>query len=159
MRKRAISWALTASMVLSMLSGFIPGQKAYAADSSKKTGKTVVETEIDESTYKALGLSTDIDKSKAAVPYDKDNISTFAEVNEVYVAANGNYRNKYTVRDGFDRIGDFKDRTTKVNSSLGNLYGAYGFYDLGKDNVKVEHGGSGDSNISSNMGKCSKKGQ
>lgn len=26
MRKRAISWALTASMVLSMLSGFIPGQ-------------------------------------------------------------------------------------------------------------------------------------
>ena len=67
-------------MVLSMLSGFIPGQKAYAADSSKKTGKTVVETEIDESTYKALGLSTDIDKSKAAVPYDKDNISTFAEV-------------------------------------------------------------------------------
>ena len=56
MRKRAISWALTASMVLSMLSGFIPGQKAYAADSSKKTGKTVVETEIDESTYKALGL-------------------------------------------------------------------------------------------------------
>ena len=41
MRKRAISWALTASMVLSMLSGFIPGQKAYAADSSKKTGKTV----------------------------------------------------------------------------------------------------------------------
>lgn len=157
MRKRAISWALTASMVLSMLSGFIPGQKAYAADSSKKTGKTVVETEIDESTYKALGLSTDIDKSKAAVPYDKDNISTFAEVNEVYVAANGNYRNKYTVRDGFDRIGDFKDRTTKVNSSLGNLYGAYGFYDLGEDNVKVEHGGSGDSNISSNMGNVLKK--
>lgn len=157
MRKRAISWALTASMALSMLSGFIPGQKAYAADSSKKTGKTVVETEIDESTYKALGLSTDIDKSKAAVPYDKDNISTFAEVNEVYVAANGNYRNKYTVRDGFDRIGDFKDRTTKVNSSLGNLYGAYGFYDLGKDNVKVEHGGSGDSNISSNMGNVLKK--
>lgn len=144
-------------MVLSMLSGFIPGQKAYAADSSKKTGKTVVETEIDESTYKALGLSTDIDKSKAAVPYDKDNISTFAEVNEVYVAANGNYRNKYTVRDGFDRIGDFKDRTTKVNSSLGNLYGAYGFYDLGEDNVKVEHGGSGDSNISSNMGNVLKK--
>ena len=35
MRKSAISWALTASMVLSMLSGFIPGQKAYAADSSK----------------------------------------------------------------------------------------------------------------------------
>lgn len=157
MRKRAISWALTASMVLSMLSGFIPGQKAYAADSSKKTGKTVVETEIDESTYKALGLSTDIDKSKAAVPYDKDNISTFAEVNEVYVAANGNYRNKYTVRDGFDRIGDFKDRTTKVNSSLGNLYGAYGFYDLGEDNVKVEHGGSRDSNISSNMGNVLKK--
>lgn len=157
MRKRAISWALTASMVISMLSGFIPGQKAYAADSSKKTGKTVVETEIDESTYKALGLSTDIDKSKAAVPYDKDNISTFAEVNEVYVAANGNYRNKYTVRDGFDRIGDFKDRTTKVNSSLGNLYGAYGFYDLGEDNVKVEHGGSGDSNISSNMGNVLKK--
>ena len=157
MRKRAISWALTASMVLSMLSGFIPGQKAYAADSSKKTGKTVVETEIDESTYKALGLSTDIDKSKAAVPYDKDNISTFAEVNEVYVAANGNYRNKYTVRDGFDRIGDFKDRTTKVNSSLGNLYGAYGFYDLGEDNVKVEHGGSGDSHISSNMGNVLKK--
>ena len=157
MRKRAISWALTASMVLSMLSGFIPGQKAYAADSSKKTGKTVVEAEIDESTYKALGLSTDIDKSKAAVPYDKDNISTFAEVNEVYVAANGNYRNKYTVRDGFDRIGDFKDRTTKVNSSLGNLYGAYGFYDLGEDNVKVEHGGSGDSNISSNMGNVLKK--
>lgn len=157
MRKRAISWALTASMVLSMLSGFIPGQKAYAADRSKKTGKTVVETEIDESTYKALGLSTDIDKSKAAVPYDKDNISTFAEVNEVYVAANGNYRNKYTVRDGFDRIGDFKDRTTKVNSSLGNLYGAYGFYDLGEDNVKVEHGGSGDSNISSNMGNVLKK--
>lgn len=157
MRKRAISWALTASMVLSMLSGFIPGQKAYAADSSKKTGKTVVETEIDESTYKALGLSTDIDKSKAAVPYDKDNISTFAEVNEVYVAANGNYRNKYTVRDGFDRIGDFKNRTTKVNSNLGNLYGAYGFYDLGKDNVKVEHGGSGDSNISSNMGNVLKK--
>lgn len=157
MRKRAISWALTASMVLSMLSGFIPRQKAYAADSSKKTGKTVVETEIDESTYKALGLSTDIDKSKAAVPYDKDNISTFAEVNEVYVAANGNYRNKYTVRDGFDRIGDFKDRTTKVNSSLGNLYGAYGFYDLGEDNVKVEHGGSGDSNISSNMGNVLKK--
>lgn len=157
MRKRAISWALAASMVLSMLSGFIPGQKAYAADSSKKTGKTVVETEIDESTYKALGLSTDIDKSKAAVPYDKDNISTFAEVNEVYVAANGNYRNKYTVRDGFDRIGDFKDRTTKVNSSLGNLYGAYGFYDLGEDNVKVEHGGSGDSNISSNMGNVLKK--
>lgn len=157
MRKRAISWALTASMVLSMLSGFIPGQKAYAADSSKKTGKMVVETEIDESTYKALGLSTDIDKSKAAVPYDKDNISTFAEVNEVYVAANGNYRNKYTVRDGFDRIGDFKDRTTKVNSSLGNLYGAYGFYDLGEDNVKVEHGGSGDSNISSNMGNVLKK--
>lgn len=157
MRKRAISWALTASMVLSMLSRFIPGQKAYAADSSKKTGKTVVETEIDESTYKALGLSTDIDKSKAAVPYDKDNISTFAEVNEVYVAANGNYRNKYTVRDGFDRIGDFKDRTTKVNSSLGNLYGAYGFYDLGEDNVKVEHGGSGDSNISSNMGNVLKK--
>ena len=157
MRKRAISWALTASMVLSMLSGFIPGQKAYAADSSKKTGKTVVETEIDESTYKALGLSTDIDKSKAAVPYDTDNISTFAEVNEVYVAANGNYRNKYTVRDGFDRIGDFKDRTTKVNSSLGNLYGAYGFYDLGEDNVKVEHGGSGDSNISSNMGNVLKK--
>ena len=89
MRKRAISWALTASMVLSMLSGFIPGQKAYAADSSKKTtGKTVVETEIDESTYKSSGSQHRYrQKSKAAVPYDKDNISTFAEVNEVYVAA------------------------------------------------------------------------
>ena len=60
MRKRAISWALTASMVLSMLSGFIPGQKAYAADSSKKTGKTVVETEIDESTFTKLWVSAPI---------------------------------------------------------------------------------------------------
>lgn len=103
MRKRAISWALTASMVLSMLSGFIPGQKHTRRTARRKQARRWSRQRL-TSTYKALGLSTDIDKSKAAVPYDKDNISTFAEVNEVYVAANGNYRNKYTVRDGFDRI-------------------------------------------------------
>ena len=155
MRKRVLSFALAASMTLSLLSGFAPGVKAYAADDdSGNTGSQVKQREIDSATYKDLNLNLTVDESEAAVPYSETGVTSLVTGNEIYVEANGRNGNKYTVRDGFDRWQDRSevfDRKSDINDDWGNLDGAYDYYDI-SPNIKGKKGGTIGSKLSSNRG-------
>lgn len=161
MRKRVLSFALAASMMLSLLSGFAPGAKAYAADADTGNASSQEkQKEIDSATYRDLNLNLTVDESEAAVPYSETNITSLVTGNEIYVEANGRRGNVYTVRDGFDRWqsrGEVFGRDSDISDSWGNLDGAYDYYDI-SPNIKGKKGGTIGSKLSSNRGNSLSKG-
>lgn len=148
-------------MALSLLSGFAPGTKAYAADADAgNAGSQAKQREIDSATYKDLNLNLTVDESEAAVPYSETNITSLVTGNEIYVESNGRNGNVYTVRDGFDRWqsrGEVFGRDSDIRDDWGNLDGAYDYYDI-SPNIKGSKGGTIGSKLSSNRGNSLSKG-
>lgn len=142
MKKRSISLLLCLTMVFSLLPGLSP--RAAAADTAK--GK-----EIDQSTYDAMGLTLDADAAakELTAPYSTTQTTQAFSAREVYVAANGASGNRYTLRDGFDRM---ETRNADISDGSGNLDGAYGFYGISSGDINLENGNSLGSKLSSNRG-------
>ncbi|MGN0394851.1 MAG: fibronectin type III domain-containing protein, partial [Coprococcus sp.] len=146
MRKRVVSVALAASMVFSLFAGVsLPG-KTYAA--SAKSSSSL--RDIDEDTYGELGLSLKVDEDAAPVPYSESNATKLAAGQEIYVAANGIGNNRYTVRDGFDTINEYRYRSSDRSDEYGELDGAYDYYQDVNNSVPSYYGGTTASKISSN---------
>ena len=95
--------------------------------------------EITEKTYNQLGLTLDMDAGldkREPIITNGENGAPLYSAREVYVAANGNDDNKYSVRNGFNKLLDKEKDTTDVTSGSGKVFGAYGYWDINK---KSEH--------------------
>lgn len=146
MRKRVLSIALAASMVFSLFTGVSLPVKTYAADAKSSSNLR----DIDENTYGELGLSLKVDEDAAPVPYSETNTTKMAAGQEIYVAANGENNNRYTVRDGFDTIDRHNNRSADLKDRYGELDGAYDYYGDVNHSIPTSYGGTTASKISSN---------
>ena len=141
MRKRLLSLLLAAAMLASMLPAMtLP---ASAAETTEK--------EIDQSTYEALGLNLYSDEDTAAnsvtAPFKEDGVATSIAAREVYVALNAAHGNRYTLRDGLDKVDPYTHDNTREQHS-----GAYAFYGGSPSSIKAENGNTVYSGLSSNTG-------
>ena len=141
MRKRLLSLLLAAAMLASMLPAMtLP---ALAAETTEK--------EIDQSTYEALGLNLYSNEEVAAnsvtAPFKEDGVATSIAAREVYVALNAAHGNRYTLRDGLDKVDPYTHDNTRDQHS-----GAYAFYGGSPSSIKAENGNTVSSGLSSNKG-------
>ena len=141
MRKRLLSLLLAAAMLASMLPAMtLP---ASAAETTEK--------EIDQSTYEALGLNLYSNEEVAAnsvtAPFKEDGVATSIAAREVYVALNAAHGNRYTLRDGLDKVDPYTHDNTRDQHS-----GAYAFYGGSPSSISSGNGNTVYSGLSSNTG-------
>lgn len=94
--------------------------------------------EITETTYDQLGLELNekagMDKDEPIITNGANGTPVYA-AREIYAAANGSKNNRYTVRNGFNKLLDEEidaDNTTvgDEDDSTGKMYGAYQYWDI-----------------------------
>ena len=113
-------------------------------------------TDMDESDYAMLGLTTNEDMPDMVPPYPVDKATDFLVHNEVYLAANGAHGNYYYLRDELNNlVGPGSE--DHVEDDYGSIRGAYMFYqDINKfddGNVdEYDNGGGTYSYLSDNRG-------
>lgn len=84
--------------------------------------------------YSSLGLTTtglDEEAATENAPYDaheEGSTTTLLTMDDVYVAANGQRSNTYTLRSRLNRLDD-SERDTVIQDDYGIMVGAYKFYD------------------------------
>lgn len=142
MKRKMISVLLCLCMVLSLLP-----VSALAADepSGGEAASTETQDASDQSTYDELGLKTNASSEDTLSPYG-ESTNQLMTGSEVYLAANGEYGNCYTLRSGMDRVGGgyydkynghnhddfFKDNANNNKEGCGFLYGGYEFYNISR---------------------------
>jgi hypothetical protein len=142
MKKRILSLALCLCLVLTLLptATLAAGNGSGDADTAAATADAA-----DQSTYDALGLTTNASADDTVSPYG-ESTSQLMTGSEVYLTANGEYGNCYTLRNGMDRMGgaleekyngnDRKDfeynNADDAQKGCGALYGGYEFYNISR---------------------------
>jgi len=113
-----------------------PQEVSEVTSSSKPTtdeadGNTSDEG-ITEDVYNQLGLPIDtsvgMDTMEPIVTSGTNGASVYS-AREIYSAANGSKGNRYTVRDGFNKLIDNPDDNTDINEN-GKMVGAYKYWDI-----------------------------
>ena len=133
MKKRALSWLLALTMLLTL-----------APQASAEESKT--ETKLSANTYSALGLSRNVDTSalpKGQQPYGKaepGNTVATNVINELYVNFNGSIHYGWSVLDNLTM--QYKDGEGIDWTSSDNFYGAMGYWRPNQQTVKYSTGSS-----------------
>ncbi len=152
-QKRMVSIVLVLCMIISLLSnvGMTAQATEYQVSEVPKLNDTNVkasttsannneneDAEITKQTYEALGLNLNENIGKdSPEPINTNGRKRATVVNsarEIYAAANGSEGNRYTIRDGFNKMGE--DRvwdTTDISNGNGTMYGAYNYWDINKN--------------------------
>ncbi len=175
LRKRMISILLVMCMIVSLLSNVgITAQateyqvsersekidtnvKAAAKAGESNDGSTDVE--ITKQTYEDLGLELNENiGNNVPEPINtngRNNPTVVNSAREIYAAANGSKGNRYTLRNGFNKMGE--DRvwdTTDISDSNGTMYGAYKYWDINNsDDLEGKSGKTHYSQLSENDNK------
>ncbi|MBE5941483.1 MAG: hypothetical protein E7264_02965 [Lachnospiraceae bacterium] len=175
LRKRMISSLLVMCMIVSLLSNVgITAQateyqvsersekidtnvKAAAKAGESNDGSTDVE--ITKQTYEDLGLELNENiGNNVPEPINtngRNNPTVVNSAREIYAAANGSKGNRYTLRNGFNKMGE--DRvwdTTDISDSNGTMYGAYKYWDINNsDDLEGKSGNTHYSQLSENDNK------
>lgn len=135
MKKRALSWLLALTMLLTLAPQALPTW-ASAAGTDESGSKT--ETKLSANTYSALGLSRDVDTSalpKGQQPYGKaepGNTVATNVINELYVNFNGSIHYGWSILDKLTM--EYKTGISDWTSS-DNFYGAMGYWRPGQQTV------------------------
>ena len=145
MKKRALSWLLALTMLLTLAPQTLPVW-ASAAGTDESESKT--ETKLSANTYSALGLSRDVNPeqqglSKEKQPYGKAKVgNTVATnvINELYVNFNGSIHYGWSILDNIPM--EFKDGQNISWNSPDNFHGAMGFWRPGQQGVHYKDGAS-----------------
>ena len=132
MKKRALSWLLALTMLLTLAPQTLP---VWASATEEKSNTaTQTESKLSANTYSALGLSRTIDENQkpSGQPYGNGDVgSTIATnvINELYVNFNGSIHYGWSILDKLtmqctDQAGD--NWTNKENSQGAMSYWRYG---------------------------------
>ena len=131
MKKRALSWLLALTMLLTLAPQTLP---VWASAEEPNGTATQTESKLSANTYSALGLSRTIDENQkpSGQPYGNGDVgSTIATnvINELYVNFNGSIHYGWSILDKLtmqctDQAGD--NWTNKGNSQGAMSYWRYG---------------------------------
>lgn len=132
MKKRALSWLLALTMLLTLAPQTLPVWASATGEKSNTATQT--ESKLSANTYSALGLSRTIDENQkpSGQPYGNGDVgSTIATnvINELYVNFNGSIHYGWSILDKLtmqctDQAGD--NWTNKGNSQGAMSYWRYG---------------------------------
>lgn len=140
MKKRALSWLLALTMLLTLAPQALPTW-ASAAGTDESGSKT--ETKLSANTYSALGLSRDVDTTgldDGKQPYGKaepGNTVATNVINELYVNFNGSIHYGWSILDKLTM--QYKTNISDWTSS-DNFYGAMDYW---RPNQQPVHYGTG----------------
>ena len=140
MKKRALSWLLALTMLLTLAPQALP---TWASAAGTDESGSSTETKLSANTYSALGLSRDVDTSalpKGQQPYGKakpGNTVATNVINELYVNFNGSIHYGWSILDKLTM--EYKTGISDWTSS-DNFYGAMGYWRPGQQTVHYKNG-------------------
>ena len=142
MKKRALSWLLALTMLLTLAPQTLPVWASATGEKSNTATQT--ESKLSANTYSALGLSRNVADSEKPKdqPYGKAEVgNTIATnvINELYVNFNGSIHYGWSILDNLTM--QYKTNISDWTSS-GNFYGAMGYW---RPNQQTVNYGSGSS--------------
>lgn len=144
MKKRALSWLLALTMLLTLAPQALPTwASAAGTDESGSKTESKTETKLSANTYSALGLSRDVNTSalpKGQQPYGKaepGNTVATNVINELYVNFNGSIHYGWSILDKLTM--EYKTGISDWTSS-DNFYGAMGYWRPGQQTVHYKNG-------------------
>ena len=143
MKKRALSWLLALTMLLTLAPQALP---TWASAAGTDESGSTTETKLSANTYSALGLSRDVNTSalpKGQQPYGKaepGNTVATNVINELYVNFNGSIHYGWSILDNIPM--EFKDGQNISWNSPDNFHGAMGFWRPGQQGVHYKDGAS-----------------
>ena len=144
MKKRALSWLLALTMLLTLAPQTLPVWASATGEKSNTATQT--ESKLSANTYSALGLSRNVDTSalpKGQQPYGKaepGNTVATNVINELYVNFNGSIHYGWSVLDNLTM--QYKDGEGINWTSSDNFYGAMGYWRPNQQTVKYSTGSS-----------------
>lgn len=141
MKKRALSWLLALTMLLTLAPQTLPVWAS--ATGEKSSTATQTESKLSANTYSALGLSRNVADSEKPKdqPYGKAEVgNTIATnvINELYVNFNGSIHYGWSILDKLTM--QYKDGEGIDWTSSDNFYGAMGYW---RPNQQPVHYGTG----------------
>lgn len=142
MKKRALSWLLALTMLLTLAPQTLP---VWASAEESSTSGSKTESKLSSNTYSALGLSRDVDPKAQGLddekqPYGKAKVgNTVATnvINELYVNFNGSIHYGWSILDKLTM--EYKTGISDWTSS-DNFYGAMGYWRPGQQTVHYKNG-------------------
>lgn len=145
MKKRALSWLLALTMLLTLAPQTLPVWAS--ATGEKSSTATQTESKLSANTYSALGLSRNIKPSDEGLDQGKQPYGDAVEgntiatnvINELYVNFNGSIHYGWSILDNLTM--QYKTNISDWTSS-GNFYGAMGYW---RPNQQTVNYGSGSS--------------
>ena len=140
MKKRALSWLLALTMLLTLAPQTLPVWAS--ATGEKSSTATQTESKLSANTYSALGLSRNVSNSEKPKdqPYGKAEVgNTIATnvINELYVNFNGSIHYGWSILDDIPM--EYKKNVTNWTSS-DNFYGAMGYWRPNQQEVNYGSG-------------------
>lgn len=144
MKKRALSWLLALTMLLTLAPQALPTWASATGEKSNTATQT--ESKLSANTYSALGLSRDVNTSalpKGQQPYGKaepGNTVATNVINELYVNFNGSIHYGWSILDNIPM--EFKDGQNISWNSPDNFRGAMGYWRPGQQGVHYKEGAS-----------------
>ena len=141
MKKRALSWLLALTMLLTLAPQALPTWASATGEKSNTATQT--ESKLSANTYSALGLSRDVNTSalpKGQQPYGKaepGNTVATNVINELYVNFNGSIHYGWSILDNLTM--QYKTNISDWNSSE-NFYGAMAYWRYGQQRVSFKYG-------------------
>ena len=143
MKKRALSWLLALTMLLTLAPQTLP---VWASAAGTDESGSTTESKLSANTYSALGLSRDVDTKgldDGKQPYGKaepGNTVATNVINELYVNFNGSIHYGWSILDNIPM--EFKDGQNISWNSPDNFHGAMGFWRPGQQGVHYKDGAS-----------------
>ena len=140
MKKRALSWLLALTMLLTLAPQTLPVWAS--ATGEKSSTATQTESKLSANTYSALGLSRNVADSEKPKdqPYGKAEVgNTIATnvINELYVNFNGSIHYGWSILDNIPM--EYKSNISNWTDK-NNFYGAMGYWRPNQQTVNFESG-------------------
>ena len=141
MKKRALSWLLALTMLLTLAPQTLP---VWASAEEPNGTATQTESKLSANTYSALGLSRNVDTSalpKGQQPYGKaepGNTVATNVINELYVNFNGSIHYGWSILDNIPM--EYRDDCEGNWTNSRNFYGAMDYW---RPNQQPVHYGTG----------------
>lgn len=142
MKKRALSWLLALTMLLTLAPQTLP---VWASAEESSTSGSTTESKLSANTYSALGLSRSIKPSDEGLDQGKQPYGDAVEgntvatnvINELYVNFNGSIHYGWSILDNLTM--QYKTNISDWNSSE-NFYGAMAYWRYGQQRVAFKYG-------------------
>lgn len=140
MKKRALSWLLALTMLLTLAPQALP---TWASAAGTNESGSTTESKLSANTYSALGLSRDVDTTgldDGKQPYGKaepGNTVATNVINELYVNFNGSIHYGWSILDNIPM--EYKSNISNWTDK-NNFYGAMGYWRPNQQTVNFESG-------------------